>query len=300
MGVTVKLQLDKWFKRAEELEDNSSPEDTSGLRVVNLKLESIVASPYQTRTDFDELELKELAQSIQEFGVIQPIVVRKTPRGYELVAGERRVRASRMQGFIDIPALVVEMDDEKAAAVTLIENIQRTSLNYLEEAEAYHLLIKEFGFKQEELAQRVGKSQSTIANKLRLLKLPPEVRNSIRVDLVSERHARALLLLTSTNLQIEFLKTIMEKELTVKETEELIRKAEVVPPKSKTKTKTLEDQSALAARAYINSIKEIVYKAKENGVNMVCLENRQPDGYEILIKIATNNGSGNNREKEGA
>lgn len=261
-------------------------EESLGLQVVQLPVDAIKPSPYQTRTEFDEMELRELAQSIKEFGVIQPIVVRNTPGGYELVAGERRVRASRVAGMGEVPAIIVDMTDEKAAAVTLIENVQRTSLNYLEEAEAYQLLISEFGFKQEELARRVGKSQSTIANKLRLLKLDPEIRQALKPEIISERHARALLHLESKAAQMEVIKQIMERELTVKATEELVHKMKSPPTPGEGKSSsTGEDTSWLAARSYINNIKEIVYKAKENGVNIHCLENRQPDGLEILIKI---------------
>jgi len=287
LATLVKLQFDKWFRREDAVEAARSPEEVSNGQVIYLPLDTIKPSPYQTRTEFDEMELKELAQSIQEFGIIQPIVVRQTPRGYELVAGERRVRASRLGGMTEIAALVVEMDNEKAAAVTLIENVQRSALNYLEEAEAYQLLIKEFGFKQEELARRVGKSQSTIANKLRLLKLPADVRSAIRVELVTERHARALLQLESLSEQKEILKTIVEQELTVKATEELIHKVRQQKTSQEGQKAILEDSSWVAARRYISSIKEIVYQAKENGVNMVCLEKRQPEGFEILIKVPT-------------
>lgn len=290
MEFTVKLQLDKWFRRGDAAEEAAAPDQATGQQVVNLPLDAIVPSPYQTRTEFDQTELQELAQSIREFGVIQPIIVRNTLGGYELVAGERRVRASRLCGLGEIPALIVEMTDEKAAAVTLIENVQRTSLNYLEEAEAYQLLIREFSFRQEELAQRVGKSQSTVANKMRLLKLPPEVRSAIRVDVVSERHARSLLLLDNPKRQMEVLKLIIDRELTVKATEEIIHKMrQPVTPNQETKVSNEQDAEWLAVRSYVNTIKEVVYRAKENGVNMVCLEKRLPDGYEMLIKVATPN-----------
>lgn len=286
MAALVKLQFDKWLRRdeAEETPARRSEQPGSG-QVIQLHLDSIKPSPYQTRTEFDEVELKELAQSIKEFGVIQPIVVRETPGGYELVAGERRVRASRLSGMNEIAALVVEMEDEKAAAVTLIENVQRSSLNYLEEAEAYQLLIKEFGFKQEELARRVGKSQSTIANKLRLLKLPPEVRSAIKVEFVTERHARALLQLENVNEQMGVLKTIIEQELNVKTTEELIHKMREQQTQHQVEKPNTEDKSWTAARRYISNIKEIVYQAKENGVNMVYMEKRQSDSYEMIIKV---------------
>ncbi|MGE5380357.1 MAG: ParB/RepB/Spo0J family partition protein [Methylocystaceae bacterium] len=286
MAGTVKLHIDKWFRRGEE-EEVSIPEEKESNQIVYLEIDSVTPSPYQTRTEFDEYELNELAQSIKEYGVIQPIVVRKTPGGYELVAGERRVRASRLSGLATIPALVVEMSDEKAAAVTLIENVQRTALNYLEEAEAYQLLINEFGFKQEELARRVGKSQSAVANKLRLLKLPTEVKSIIKVNVISERHARALLQLDDLNQQLNLVKLITEKDLTVKAAEDLIHKLKARNGESSDKDQSAdEDPNWLKARTYVNSIKEIVYQAKESGINIVCMENRQPEGMEILIKVS--------------
>lgn len=273
----VKLQLDKWFKR---------PEETEGYKmVVEIPVNEIKPSPYQTRTEFDENELRELAESIQEFGVIQPVVVRRTEGGYELVAGERRVRASRIAGIMYVPAIIMDLEDKTAAAITLLENVQRSELNYLEEAEAYSMLMADFGYTQEELAQKLGKSQSAIANKIRLLRLPPEVRRRIRVDKVTERHARALLSLKSEEEQLEVLQTVIEKELTVRETENLVRR--YLQNEQATAPRDIESlkPDLKGLRSYINSIKEIVYKARENGINMVCLENETEDGYVLNIKI---------------
>lgn len=273
----VKLQLDKWFKR---------PEETEGYKmVVEIPVNEIKPSPYQTRTEFDENELRELAESIQEFGVIQPVVVRRTEGGYELVAGERRVRASKIAGIMYVPAIIMNLEDKTAAAITLLENVQRSELNYLEEAEAYSMLMADFGYTQEELAQKLGKSQSAIANKIRLLRLPPEVRRRIRVDKVTERHARALLSLKSEEEQLEVLQTVIEKELTVRETENLVRR--YLQNEQATAPRDIESlkPDLKGPRSYINSIKEIVYKARENGINMVCLENETEDGYVLNIKI---------------
>jgi ParB family chromosome partitioning protein len=162
-----------------------------GDMVVEIPLAKIEANPFQPRSDFNDESTKELAQSLLEHGLIQPVIVRSCPGGYQLVAGERRVRAARYLGWETIPGVVRELDDAASAQVALIENLQREDLSYWEEAEAYQVLLQEFGMTQEELAAIIGKSQSAIANKLRLLRLSPRVRASISREIMSERHCRA-------------------------------------------------------------------------------------------------------------
>jgi len=191
-----------------------------GIREV--RLSEIKANPFQPRKKIDSSRLEELARSIQEVGVISPVILRATDSGYELIAGERRVRASQLAGLESIPAIVKNLSDRETAEMALIENLQREDLNYFEEAESYAVLIGEFGLTQEEVAQRVGKTQSCVANKLRLLRLPERVRENISCELVSERHTRALLRLKSEEKQVEVLRRIYESGLTVRETEELI------------------------------------------------------------------------------
>lgn len=255
--------------------------------VINIGVEEIRGNPYQPRQAIDELELRDLAQSIQEYGVIQPIIVRKMKEGYQLVAGERRLKACMMAGWKEVPAIVCDMEEEEAAAVSLIENLQRKELNFLEEARAYARLIGEFGLTQEELARRVGKSQAAIANKLRLLRLPGEVQDLLRQGGVSERHARALLKLDSVEEQVEVVRKIIEKELTVKEAEALIDK---IRQGISREIKGGEKRRSLSmfirdARIYVNTIRETVYRAREAGVNMVLLETEREDEYELVIRV---------------
>ena len=190
--------------------------------IKNLDLESITPNPFQPRRVFDNTQLEELAQSIKDFGVLQPILVRKIGTGYELVAGERRFRASQLAGLKTIPAIVKNLSDKEIAEMALIENLQREDLNYFEEAEGYARLMKEFGITQDEIAKRMGKSQSTIANKLRLLNLPENVRKEISINVITERHARALLKLEDEKLQLHALNAIYTKNLNVRQTDELV------------------------------------------------------------------------------
>ncbi|HZJ84459.1 MAG TPA: nucleoid occlusion protein [Syntrophomonadaceae bacterium] len=262
-----------------------------GARVVNIPLDRITFNPYQPRKYFEERELLELAKSIQSYGIIQPIVVRENGDYYQIIAGERRYRACELIGIKDIPALVQEMDDEKAAAVSLIENLQRKELNYFEEASAYNLLINVFGFTQEELANKIGKSQSAIANKLRLLKLSPAIRAEISPAQVTERHARALLKLNNPDLQLSVIEEIAKKELTVKETEELVEKLIYNRiPMEEVKKEAGQNISMIIrdVRIFLNTIKETVKRAKQTGIDISMTENDSEDNYEIIIRIAKN------------
>lgn len=260
----------------------------AGSRVINLPLEEISPNPFQPRKEFDEMELKELAQSISNFGVIQPVIVRKKKGGYQLIAGERRYRACKLIGQQHIPAIIQEIDDEAMAAVSLIENLQRKELNYFEEAIAYSTLINRFGLTQEELAQRVGKSQSAIANKLRLLKISPEIRNLIITGIITERHARALLKLNTADMQKEIIRNIYERDLNVKETEELVEKVRLnnIPRESKPSANGQNVSMIIRdARIFLNTIKETVNRARQTGIDMLVIENENENEYEITIKV---------------
>lgn len=260
-----------------------------GERIINIPLEKIILNPYQPRKSFDEEDLKELAQSIKSYGIIQPIVVREDGDNFQIIAGERRYRACKILGLKDIPALIQDMDDEKAAAVSLIENLQRRELNYFEEASAYSLLINGFGLTQEELAKKVGRSQSAIANKLRLLKLEAEVRQAIIPDQITERHARALLKLNNPEVQLKVVKEIGNKELTVKETEELVERISLnnIPPESGAKEHSQNISMIIRdARIFLNTIKETVKRAKQTGVDISMIEKDSEEDYEIVIRIA--------------
>ncbi|MGR6837269.1 nucleoid occlusion protein [Syntrophomonas erecta] len=259
-------------------------------KVVNIPLDRIQSSPYQPRRNFDARGLEELAQSIEAYGVIQPIIVRQIDGDlYQLVAGERRLRACSILGRDEIPAIIQDMNDEKAAAISLIENLQRRELNYFEEANAYSVLINSFGMTQEEVAKKIGRSQSAIANKMRLLKLPETVRCLITPSTISERHARALLKLNSAEMQMEVLRQVYEKELTVKETEKLVEELSRhnIPREEKRKENGQQNVSMIIrdARIFINTIKETVKRARQTGVEISVVENDSEDTYKMVIHI---------------
>ena len=179
-----------------------------------LSIDCVRPNPYQPRKQFNKGSLEQLCESIKQYGVIQPINVRRiSTNNYELVAGERRLRAATMAGLKEIPAVVININDNDSAVIALIENLQREDLSYMEEAEGYNNLINEHGFTQEELAQKIGKSQSTIANKIRLLKLPPMVKKILSDNSLTERHARALLKLHDEQLQLKVLRRVCERGL---------------------------------------------------------------------------------------
>lgn len=190
-----------------------------------ISVDLISPNIYQPRKYFDEESLNELAQSIKSYGIVQPLSVRKLNEyKYELIAGERRLRAAKKIGLKEVPVIIVNISDKESAAIALLENLQRENLNFLEEAEAYYNLIKDHSYTQEKLAEVIGKKQSTIANKIRILKLNKQVREIILKNNLTERHARALLKLPSVELQIKILDIILKKSLNVKKTEELIEK----------------------------------------------------------------------------
>jgi len=212
--------------------------------IMYISIDSIRPNPYQPRKHFNLSSLEELCESIKQYGVIQPINVRKISNNhYELVAGERRLRAATMAGLKEIPAIVVNVDENDSAILALIENLQREDLNYLEEAEGYSNLINEHKLTQEELARKIGKSQSTIANKIRLLRLSPIIRKILIDNNLTERHARALLKLHDEQLQLKVIKYVCEKGLNVKKTEELVER---VIEKYSTKLTMKESEKRIA------------------------------------------------------
>lgn len=190
---------------------------------LELPIESIHANPDQPRKVFSKTDLEELCESIREFGVIQPLVVKRSREGsYILIAGERRLRASSMAGLTRVPVIIREADSKDAAFIALVENIQRSNLNYIEEATAYKSLMDDYGLTQAEIAKRVGKQQSTISNKIRLLALPPDIQAVLEEHGLSERHARALLKIEDNDLRKTVLQRVVSHGFNVKQTERLV------------------------------------------------------------------------------
>ena len=250
--------------------------------IIFITPDQILPNIYQPRKTFNDDTIEELAQSIKAYGIIQPLSVRKMGNdSFELVAGERRLRAAKKAGLSKVPAIIVDITDKESAAIALLENLQREDLNYIEEAEAYYNLIRDHSYTQEQLAETIGKKQSTIANKLRLLKLSQEVRKMLLENDLTERHARALLKLSEEEDQIRVLNFVIEKKLNVKETEkyienELNKKAvkEVADGKKKIK-------GIFSPKLYINTIKEVFDKF---GVNAE-YKSKNHDDYMRLLKI---------------
>lgn len=195
--------------------------------VVSISLNKIVSNPYQPRKEFDEEALEELAASIKEYGVVQPIIVKKTISGYELVAGERRTRAAKMAGLKEVPAIIKEFNDQEMMEIALIENIQREDLNPIEEAESFENIIKLRGYTQEEFANKFGKSRSYVTNILGLLSLPDEVKKLVSKKELSMGHARALSKLSDEDKIIKIAKRIVSEGLSVRETEKLLKDSDL-------------------------------------------------------------------------
>jgi ParB family chromosome partitioning protein len=252
-------------------------------------LETIVPNPFQPRKTFPADSLTELAASIKEYGIIQPLLVRYMGDGiFELVAGERRLRASKIAGLTEVPVIVKEFGDKEMAELAMIENLQREDLHYLEEAEGFQHLIANFGFTQEELAQRMGKKQSTIANKMRLLRLAPEVRQVLHTGNLTERHARALLKLEDTVLQLKVLDCVREKALNVRATEDLVEETleEISREMSKKNdvrqsyVKVIKD-----VRIFLNTINHVVGEMKKSGLKIKVKQDQDDDFITINMRI---------------
>ncbi len=232
-------------------------------KIREISIQLIRPNPRQPRQVFDEEKLAELAGSIKEHGVVQPIMVRSLEDGqYELVAGERRLRACRHLGMETIPALVREYNEQDAVAISLIENIQRQDLNPLEEALAYQQLIEKFGLSQEEVSSRVSKSRSFVANTIRLLNLPKEVKEMVVGGILSAGHARAVLAVQDSQKQIAVAGKIAEQQLSVRQTEEMIK--EITRKKGTKKKKVVKERFVLELEEKLKNFLEAKVKVREN------------------------------------
>ncbi|MGE5494903.1 MAG: nucleoid occlusion protein [Burkholderiales bacterium] len=254
-----------------------------------IPVDYIRPNPYQPRRVFSEESLNELAQSIKQYGLLQPITVRKLSHNYyEIIAGERRWRAVCKAGFTHIKAVVQPAVDEDSALIALIENLQREDLHFFEEAEGYQSLMKEHGLTQEELARRLGMNQSTVANKMRILKLPASVKELVTAYRLSERHARALLRLHNEEAQLKVLRDIKQKNLSVKLTEDLVEK--MLSRIYGEEPADLSRQNVVCImrdyRIYINTIKKALSRIKKSGVKVSYQASESKDKVSISIELA--------------
>lgn len=262
--------------------NNNDFERTEEDAIRNIPLANIRPNRYQPRTKFDDEKLEELAKTLHTHGIIQPIVVRQLDENqYEIVAGERRYRAAKRLGWDTIPAIVRNMNEKETASIALIENIQREELSPIEEAMAYQQLIEIHNLTQEALAQRLGKGQSTIANKLRLLKLPERVQEALLNKQITERHARAILPLKDEEKQIKILQEIIEKNLNVKQTEARVEKLLVSEDKPKPKKRSISRDIRIA----VNTIRQSIKMIEKSGIFLDTSEEEAGDYYEITIRI---------------
>lgn len=253
--------------------------------VIQLPVSQIQPNRYQPRTVFNEEKIEELAKTINTHGIIQPIVVRKIENDkYEIIAGERRWRAVQSLGWENVSAIIRDMNDTQTASVALIENLQREELTVIEEAVAYAKLLELQGLTQEALAQRLGKNQSTIANKLRLLKLPEQVQEALLRKDITERHARALIKLKDEALQLKLLQEILEHELNVKQTEERIENLNNAKEKPKRKKPVLKGVNK-DIRIAMNTIRQSLSMVSDTGIDIESDEQDLDDYYQITIKI---------------
>ncbi|NYF25545.1 nucleoid occlusion protein [Sporosarcina sp. JAI121] len=284
----MKSPFSRFFGSGEKELDPLISEDVNHEIIEQVKINFIKPNKYQPRTIFSEEKIEELARTIHTHGVIQPIVIRKVDdEQYEIIAGERRYRAMQKLGWSEVPAIIRNLDDKETASIALIENLQREELTAIEEAYAYEKLLELHSLTQEALAQRLGKGQSTVANKLRLLKLPDEIKNGLLTKEISERHARALIPIKDSELQSQLYKEVIELQLNVKQLENRILqvlhpkeedvKDKKVAPRRKSVSKDL--------RIALNTIRQSLVLVTKSGIDVKTEEEDSEDFYTITVKI---------------
>lgn len=253
---------------------------------LEIPLELITTNPDQPRKVFEDKELLELSDSIKEFGVIQPILVKRDNKGlYVVIAGERKLRAAALAGLKKIPVIIRTADERDTALLALVENVQRENLNFIEEAIAYKRLMDEYGLTQIEIARRVGKQQSTISNKIRVLSLPEDIRRMISEHQLTERHARALLKINEEAVRKQILNRIIDHSLNVKQTEKLI---DDVLRKREEEQRKGEKLRYINYRIYLNTLKKAFSTISEIEKNAKFLQEDMGDYLEVRIIIPKN------------
>ncbi|GGB39013.1 nucleoid occlusion protein [Fictibacillus barbaricus] len=272
-------------EKSQQTLDPEPAEKNDNEEVLQIPVQQIIPNRFQPRTVFIDERIEELSQTIEAHGIIQPIVVRSIGENrYELIAGERRWRAVQKLGWEKIPAITKEMDDSQTASVALIENLQREELTAIEEAMAYAKLLDLHGLTQEGLAQKLGKGQSTIANKLRLLKLPQSIQDALLQKKITERHARALIVLKTQEKMEAVLQEILEKQLNVKQTEDRVKRMiefETQEKKPQARRKSYSKDMRLA----INTVRQSVDMVVQSGLSIDTEEEEHEEFYQFTIRI---------------
>ena len=258
-------------------------EKAANEEIKKIPIDHIIPNHFQPRTIFDDEKIEELSRTIHTHGIIQPIVVREFEKDtFEIIAGERRWRAMKKLGWDLAPAIVKDFNDTETASVALIENLQREELSPIEEAIAYGKLLELHHLTQEALAQRLGKGQSTVANKLRLLKLPQQVQDALLNKLITERHARSLIPLKNPEKQVKLLEEIILKGFNVKQTEDrVVKMLEQLQEKPKPKRKAFSKDMRIA----VNTIRQSLSMVSDNGINLDSQEEEFEEYYQFTIKI---------------
>lgn len=256
-------------------------EKTAG-QIVMVNIAEIVPNRSQPRTEWNTAALESLSESIRENGILQPICVRKCGALYEIISGERRTRAAKLAGLTEVPCIVMSVDDEQSAVLALIENIQRKDLSYFEEALAIEKLISFYGLTQEEAASRLGKAQSTIANKLRLLRFSDSERRMLITGNLSERQARALIRIDDAKLRERTLEKIIRGNLNLEQTEQLVNLTLEGAPPRKPKAKAI---FSAPPKIYMNSLNALIKRIREDNVPCECETARSGNFYEYTIRF---------------
>jgi len=254
---------------------------------LQIPVDLIDSNPFQPRTRFDEEALGELAASIRQLGIVQPLTVRETGTGrYQLIAGERRLRAARMAGLTHVPAFVRTADDQAMLELALVENIQREDLDAIDIAISYSRLVEECKLTQEQLSERVGKQRSTVANYLRLLKLPPEIQLGIKNKQITMGHARTLINIEDPKKQIKVYYKIIDEDLSVRATEELVRTLQSEDLKDPVKKKKLnEDFAQLSAHLERIFSSKVVFRINEKGKGKIVIQFNSPEEMERILGL---------------
>ncbi|MGN0363385.1 MAG: ParB/RepB/Spo0J family partition protein [Bilifractor sp.] len=241
---------------ADQKSDLSLNDEENNNEILSVRLTQVIPNQDQPRKDFRDDAIRELADSIRQYGVIQPLLVQKKGKYYEIIAGERRWRAAKEAGLKDIPVILKKFDKQETMEISLIENIQRENLNAIEEAEAFQKLINTFQMTQEEVAEKVGKSRSAITNSLRLLKLAKPVQHLLLTEEISMGHARALLAIEDEEEQIRAAHQVIQKKLSVRETENLVKN--IIKPRKSRKKEEMDTQTALAYKSIEENLQKLV------------------------------------------